>query len=301
MSWLQYFKSSGPYFPYVVTTPISMAYKRRMRARAPMRRVRRRTRVTRRVRRTKTSNLRRFKNQMRLGVGVSRGIRNKTHTSTISPKSTAFRQAHDLGTLALYAMDATSIDKMTASFGRSDRFFQQVDFRGIKYDFLVKNNVADPIVFNYAVISFKSGKYTFEDTTWPAEPYQSPGVANDGFFRFNGDSRDENFDGSLTSQQINYSAISTDQYNIHMHKRSLLGPRPVGSDFNHQITTYRRFKGYVPIKRTLRFNDDTDDLCETPIWIVYWVHPWMANNTSTRILKIADCMQDHVSYFKQVI
>ncbi|QCX35032.1 capsid protein [Blackfly DNA Virus 6] len=300
MSWLQYFKSTGPYLPYVVATPISMAYKRRTRMRATMtRRVRRR--VTRRARPTRRSNLARFKRRQRMAIGVSPSDRNKTHTSLVSVKSANGRNTNPIATLALYGADATRIDKMSGTFNRSDRFFQQVDYRGLRYEFAIRNALPDPVIFNYAVISFKNATYTLEDTTYPAEPYQAPGLASDGFFRFNGDSRDENFDNSLAAIAINYAPISTDQYNIHMHKRVLLGPRPVGSDWNHQINTFRHIKGYVPIKRTLRYNDDTDTKCENPIWVVYWINPFHSDSGAAKILQACYVQQFHVAYFKQVV
>jgi len=219
----------------------------------------------------------------------------------LAEKSANLRNVNPLATLALYGCNATAIGKMSGTMYRSDRMFGQVDYRGVKYEFLIRNALSDPVIFNYAVISFKNDQYALEDTSYPAEPYQAPTLAADGFFRFNGISRDENFDNGLSSIQIGFNPISTDQYNVHMHKRLTLGARPVGSEWNHRHDTYRRVRGYVPIKRVLRYNDDASEVCESPIWIVYWITPWHSDTGAVKILQACYVMQNHVAYFKQVV
>lgn len=259
----------------------------------------RRRRVLRK--RRKGGGLRAFKKRARMAVGVSKRDMNTGHTSILREKSVGYRNTHPIATLALYGCDCTRIDKSSGAFERSNRMYQQVDYRGVKYEFLIRNNMPDPAVFNYAVISFKNGAYPLEDTTWPAEPYQVPTLAADGFFRWNGDSRDENYDNGLSAVTINYAPISTDQYNVHMHKRTTLSGKPGGGDWTFTYANnYRRIKGYIPIKRILRYNDDAGTSCETPIYLVYWISPFHADVGGAKILTAAYVQQYHVAYFKQV-
>lgn len=262
---------------------------------------RRRARTTRRFRKTRGTRLRSFKRRARMAIGVSKKDMNHTHTSLMAESNANFRNTFPIATQSLYGCDATRISKMTSAFNRSDRFFQQVDFRGVSYHFLVRNNLPDPVVFNYALISFKNDQYPLTNATWPAEPYQCPALAADGFFRYNGDSRDENFDNGISAVMQCYAPISTDQYNVHMHKRVTLAGKPGGTDWTFTYANnYRRIKGYVPIKRILRYNDDTDSICENPIYLVYWICPFHQDSGAARILQACYVQQLHVAYFRQV-
>lgn len=279
-----------------------MAWTRRRRARPARRSVkRRRVSYRRKPRRmTRRSRLKRYKLRQRMAIGVSRRDMNKTQSTILAETTSNFRNTFPIASLSLYGVDCTTIDKMSSAFERSDRMFQQVDFRGIKYNFIIRNASSHPVVFNYGVVSFKNNNYTLEQTTWPAEPLQSPTLAADGWFRWNGDSRDENFDNGISSITIGYNPISSDQYNVHMHKRTILGPKYGSADWSGNRESYKHITGYVPIKRILRFNDDASEKCENPIWIVYWVTRLFENSGNPRFLNLCEIMQCHTSYFTQV-
>lgn len=261
----------------------------------------RRKRVSRKRRRGGRSKLAGFRRRNRLAVGVSRADRNRCLTHLCEESSAGFRNVFPLATQSLYGIDCTNIRKSTGAFERTRRWYGQINFKGIKYQWLIRNDSTDPVVFNYACISFKNDRYSLTNTTYPAEPYQVPSLALDGFLRYDGLSRDENLDTGISGIIAGYNPISTDQYNIHMHKRVTLAGKPGGSAYTYTYANnYRRIKGYVPIKRVLRYNDDANEDCESPIYLVYWVTPFHQDPGAGRVFGITYVQQMHTSYFTNV-
>lgn len=297
---IPFVKGGNPYLPFVVATPMPFRRAYRSRKRRRVARPARRYRRTRR-RRTKVSRLRRFKRLQRQNVGNGYGMQS-CQSHILDVKSSNVWNVNQMASLTLYGVDCTSIEKMTSSFERTRRFFQQVDFRGVMYDWTFRCRTNVNVIVNVACISFKNkANVTLEDTTYPAEPYQCPTIAADGFFRNYGNSRDENFDNGLSAIRINYNPISTDQYNVHMHKRITLGPDTNASaSYNATVLpNARRVKGFCRINRIIRFNDDAGQEAETPIFLVYWCNQFQGNSGGARTLSLVDVQQQHVAYFRQ--
>lgn len=282
-----------------------MAFKRYTRRPAYKRKtpMRYRRKVSRKRMAGRGKSLRQFKRRMLSQVGISKRDRNKSKVHLLSESNANYRQTWPLRTHALFAVDCTDIAQSTGAFERTRRMYAQVDLRGVKYNWLVRNKISEPLMFNYALVSFKNGTYPLTNAAYPSEPYECPTLAADGFFRSDTISRDENFDIGLSSVNINYDPISTDQYNVHMHKRVLLGPNSTSSSYSVNRESYKRVTGYVPIKRVLRYNDDSSNDCENRIYLVYWVQPFMRDSgaISNPQFQVCDVMMLHKSYFRDVL
>lgn len=238
-------------------------------------------RVTRRRLKSKTRAYRRatIKN---IGVSKVESEHNQSRLIQIGPTDPL--NALSLHSRTLYGADITNIPPATVSSIGSNvmniaaRLLGTVKIVGLKYRFIIRNNLTAPVWFNYALISFKNSIPALNSIDYPGEPYTVPTLATDGFFRYNGQSRDENFDNSLPSSIINFNPISSDQYVVHMHKRRMFGPLNATTEYNvADKHNYGVISGYFPINRIVRYNDDIFDTCETPVYLLYWLDRHQSN------------------------
>ena len=293
---------SGQYEPapaVLSKTPMRRYGRRRAFAR-PRRRAYRRY-GTRKRRYGRSTNLRRFKLRARRRVGNYIGAdARQSHVLDPGAASLPVRDVMFIATRTLYGMLCTDIAKMTSTFNRTARFFQKVNFRGVAVHMVLRNTHTLPVVFNYAVVSSKNQKYSISAGT--TAPSTVPGMANSGFFRFYGNSRDTNFSNSLSSIEFNYSPIDTDKFNVHMHRRTLLNATTNDGSTgyrNESGSNFKQIRTYVPIKRQLRYNDDSDDLCETPIFLVYWCDIYQANTNNIPANSIVGIQNYSRCFFSQ--
>jgi len=147
---------------------------------------------------------------------------------------------------------------------RSTRLRQSVDFRGIKICFRIQiNNVAglggQKFAFNWAIVSPK--QLDANITALPTEE----------FFRGSGEtSRAQDFAGTLTGLDLHCLPINRDKYVIHRHKRMVLGPYE-----STEGKSERYFETYVPVKRKVVYNQNTELGTEDnpegrDMWMIWW-------------------------------
>lgn len=136
----------------------------------------------------------------------------------------------------------------------SRRTGAQADIRGWRIKICVKNlavTAGSEGVLNWAIL----------------QPVNNAVVTTSGFFRDHGNSVDIDFTNALFGMTINYESISTDRFIILRHKRCRLGPL---SNANTTCPSTKFFKEWVPFNRTIRYNDDSDQLAENLVFFVYW-------------------------------
>lgn len=123
--------------------------------------------------------------------------------------------------------------------------------QGVKINFFMKNqDITQRCYGHMALLSVKNSKV----------------VAEDGFFRDYGASRDVSFSTSLTGISMAHLPINTDIYNVIRHVRFNLAP---GNPLSRGDSVMKSM--YVKINRLITYNDDTDSSCENPIWLVWWM------------------------------
>jgi len=168
---------------------------------------------------------------------------------------TTARTAYDGATLnyvRLTDIPRSTTDEINART-RSSCFFS-----GVSWKCHMFNDEKRPNKIHFAVVSMVRGK--------------DPTSIGDGFFRSYSTSRDVNFGTTLDPIQYDYP-INTDKLIVHARWSYTLAPL---QDYNLGQTeevgpqSYRQAKRWLPVKRNLRFNDDSDDDCETPVFLVWW-------------------------------
>lgn len=282
-----------------------------MRARSVNRRRKRATTPRRRVARAvpKKRRARSYRAKTISNIGVSRIETERNQTTKVFPAVTDSDAVFPLATRRLYAFDCTAIRRAYQGgistepiMARNERLLATCKFVGIRYMFVLRNSDVNPIMFNYALISFKNRNYPLNSIDYPAEPYTCPTLMTDGFFREYSNSRDVNFTNSLSACQINHNPISTDQYVVHMHKRRLLGPLPTSTGWTGEVhENFTTIKGFFKVNRIIRFNDDDTDECETPVYMVYWCDRMHGAPDSVPVLSAVFAMQKHEAVFNSGI
>lgn len=219
-------------------------------------------RSTLKRRRSAKTSLRRTR--MKIGEKIGTDSARKTLQSVTDP--TLFDSR------TLYSLDITNVDQGT-QINQRLRGIQNI--RGFQLRINYRNAFNVPAILHVAVLN----------------PKKSATVSTDGFFRDYATSRDVNFSTGLSSVQMNHLPISTDQYNILMHKRfRLIAAEPTTAtqfDYNYG-SNVKEFRRYVRLNRQVRFNDDSTPDAETGrCFLVTWFEQTFgAAGTTAQVGKI---------------
>lgn len=189
---------------------------------------------------------------------------------------------------ALNFIDVTNIDKTTTN-SINGRQGNACYFSGVKMHMRVYNNYSPQstpcrgLKFHIALVS----------------PVRAKTVTDDGWFRDYVTSRDKNF--TTTLNEIEYDdPINSDRYITHWKKSFSLGP--LVRENNSATQTFQNFdqtggssmremNTWIPVKRNIRFNDDTNEDCETPVFLVWWAKvmensPGQATNSYSMSMRL---------------
>lgn len=139
-----------------------------------------------------------------------------------------------------------------------ERMSDQVNFRGIKFCFVFRVEGAIGTAqawMNVAVISPKAN-LTSSDAIPDAEFFRNP----------YGSSRKMDFsDVNLNNLDYRCAAINTDNYNIHMRKRLVLGPAGSTEGKKERLLEF-----YMPLKRQIRYASGSVYPEGKNMYLVYW-------------------------------
>lgn len=220
----------------------------------------------------------------RRATGVSPGTATANRTDQLSGDI----QSHNLNTQYLITTNAIERDTGSVPAGNF-RININSRMRGIAFisGFSIKINFQNQSTTSDCVIR------------WALLKKKAPGGdIKDGFFRWNGTSRDVNFDNVNRATDMMNLPISTDKYYIYKTGKFQLGAKiatgVTGSNSNRRNTKF--LKRYIRLKRQIRYNDDSDQNPEDEIIFVHWcTHPF------TTVLTTADQYRtegDIVCYFR---
>lgn len=163
-------------------------------------------------------------------------------------------------------------------FSQQRRLTSQIDIRGMKYEFTIVNNMAEPYYFHWAIVRCKN----YGDIMY-----------NQEFFRDYGGSRDVTFSTSLADQTLNRLPINPDRYAILFHKRIFIPRKGAQNEqFNmgeYRECNFRKVGGYAPIKQNMQYNDDEGEQNQNrPIFTVFWfASPQGAGQSVSAAMSIA--------------
>lgn len=154
---------------------------------------------------------------------------------------------------ALYFTELTDIDKTTTN-AINGRQGNACFLSGTKLHMRLYSQVTtDPVKIHFAVVS----------------PVANKTITSSGWFRDYLTSRDK--DMSTTLDEISYDdPINSDRYITHWRTSFTLGPLDNAASHHVGIPSFTEYTKYISIKRNIRFNDDTDEECESPVFLVWW-------------------------------
>lgn len=157
----------------------------------------------------------------------------------------------------LYQVALLDVTKVAGSSSYDRRLKDQLNFRGIKFcmNFRVESAIGTAKAWlNVAVISPKS------------DLASNQAIPNTDFFRDpGGATRAADFGIALNNMEFRCSSINTDKYNIHSHKRMIVGPSQA-TEGNRE----RLIEWWLPVKRQIRYNDATAYPEGKNIYLVWW-------------------------------
>lgn len=142
-----------------------------------------------------------------------------------------------------------------------------INLSGFNINMQVRNNRNLPCWFNVAVIHDKTDSEAALD--------------NVGFFRGYEDQRGLDFSTALLPSSYQW-AINDDKYAVLFRKTYRLGMANNSTNYQEERTnSYREIKLWVPCKRQLRFNADSDVIpTQGRVYFVYWGVGWSDDPTT---------------------
>lgn len=164
--------------------------------------------------------------------------------------------------------------------GNAQRLRDTVNLRGFVIQANITSKFPDKILhFNWAVISPKNDLDV---------------LVNTNFFRSYEDRRAQNFgDTDLSVVDYKLRPINTDKYNVLAHQRFTLSAAD-GQDGRGYMRMIRK---WIPLKRQLRFDTDTEERSYDKIFFVTWCD---INNTDTgaSVANAVDIIVHNVAYWR---
>lgn len=188
-----------------------------------------------------------------------------------------------------YSQNLVDIVKATGAQEIDGRLRQTINITGFSIEIMMRNRGASWILANFAVVSPKNQN---------SDP---PSV--DGFFREYSTSRDVNFSTALNSNQFHTYPISTDKWRILMHKRYQMAPLANNGAGSWDVgnVNFLKRKLWVPLKRTIVFNDDATDESEVKVFLLFWFDTAEANGGDAAVVNQVYGGVRTVTYFNEVI
>lgn len=158
----------------------------------------------------------------------------------------------------LQQLSLLNVTKTNGSSAYDRRLKDQLNFRGIKFcmNFRVEGAMGTAKAWvNVAVISPKSDLASDE------------AIPNTDFFRNpSGATRDIDFgNAGLSNLDYHCTAINTDKYNIHKRSKITVGPTQSTEGYKE-----RYLEWYMPIKRQIRYEDNTNFPSGKNMYLVWW-------------------------------
>lgn len=186
-------------------------------------------------------------------------------TGSTSSKSVLINNATAVSraTRVLYSLDLTALQQ---GININQRLRQHSKIGGWKICFEIQNTRANPLYFNWAVISPKA--------TGGAGG-NSPDPVN--FFRDNTQARSMDFALGRTALEFHCAPINSDDYTILKHKRYVLTTAGAPTSvYNRQYgTSFINIDRWIPLKRQTRYvPGESTTATDGRVFLVYWYDNW---------------------------
>lgn len=134
-----------------------------------------------------------------------------------------------------------------------------INLRGWKIDMTIFNQTASPQIVNVAILQNTNN---------------DGGPQNSNFFKAEGDTTERAVDADSTISVLKWAhgIINRELYNVLMHKRFMIGPNALFSDFDSGAVmhSWKNFKRYVPLKRQISYDTAGNEPMSNDVHICWW-------------------------------
>lgn len=166
----------------------------------------------------------------------------------------------------LYGFEITKINKISSTFDISTRLTNSLVYKRFKYNFVLRGTTPRTCLLNYAVIQAKTKTATIE-TTAGNNADKIPNFET-SLIRAHTSLDDADLVKATPPLLRMYGDISTDEYNVLLHKRVTVGGLNDPAYQNGGVI-FKNVSGTLNINRKLTYG--ATGTCETPLYMVYWV------------------------------
>lgn len=190
-------------------------------------------------------------------------------------------------TRELYLQELTLFPKQTGIDEINRRERDVIAVSGFRICLQFANSLQQPMYLNVAVVHKKDN-----------------GVPDpDSFFRGTGDnSREENFNVSLSGLAFHCLPINTDLYTVMRHKRYRMNSRnnPVATDNTFQYgASILTIDWWIKMRRQLRFDGSNLSPQDGTVYLVYWADIMTATSGTTSTTAAYELQTHIVKYFRE--
>lgn len=191
----------------------------------------------------------------------------------------------------LYTVDVTAIEtdigSVTAGeqrIGINKRIRNMVYLSGFRWRQQWRSEWTSPALIRWAIVSSNINT--------------APGIGN-GMFKSYNDSRDQDFSDSMSTLEKQSFPLSRDKLRVYYEGKLFL-PQEGNS------TVYTEREGhnwvgidkYFPIKRMVRFNDDSTQDCEDKVFAIWWATPYFGD-TTVSVSSLITTQTSCIAYFRE--
>lgn len=131
-----------------------------------------------------------------------------------------------------------------------------------------------PLYVNFAIIH--SGEFDYQLGVTTEGSYGTGPEAQVNFFRNYGEEQQINFDNiALSGVERHTLPICRDEQQVLYHKRFVLGCKSTELKFSSgEGRNYKSWSKYFPLKRQIRYDDNTGASAFNKIWLLWWCTPF---------------------------
>lgn len=175
----------------------------------------------------------------------------------------------------LYATDVTALVTDVGPAGAGDpraninkRLRNNIYLGGVQWKQTWSNSIEFPMVIRWAIVSPTTNQVTNIPT---------------GMFKAFNASRDQDFANTMSSLEKQTFPLSTDRLTVYYEGKLYLGGKSGGAPAitDRDGQNHVSIDKYFPLKRQVRYNDDSTQDCESKVFCIWWATPYMQSTTSS--------------------
>ena len=243
-------------------------------------------------RRYRRSRKRRYKSKARAAKRQRFSRKNIGETPGLSNAKRSLQQNSNASNFSSRTLNVKNLCQIPFGDDTDERQRHLINMRGFKLCFMVRNRTDRPVYWHWALISSKINLNNTPST--------------DNFFRGSGNQRGVDFANDLTSLEFHCLPINTDIYNILKHKKYRINSygRTTSADATtwqeHSGRNYMDVKAWIPLKRQLRFDNNTSDSpISGSVFLVHWCDQISTSGGVAPVSTVLSIQQRHIAYFRE--